>query len=177
MKKYFKIVGWIFLGIFLQFKFNALYGIVFLENLNFHDRSYFVEIKLVPASQSVHILNLKTTVHHSLGADYFSNVYIPDGFRVVNKKPYAGAEKIQGYLAYQMDMKRKYRDVLSTENFIITLSSHDKNIEATPILVHFENMEQRLYTDKSFKISSRDNKISLQGPKRAEATYPQQLGM
>jgi|TARA_B110000914_G_C15428564_1_gene430190 hypothetical protein len=177
MKKYFKIVGWIFLGIFLQFKFNALYGIVFLENLNFHDRSYFVEIKLVPASQSVHILNLKTTVHHSLGADYFSNVYIPDGFRVVNKKPYAGAEKIKGYLAYQMDMKRKYRDVLSTENFIITLSSHDKNIEATPILIHFENMEQRLHTDKSFKISSRDNKISLQGPKRAEATYPQQLGM
>ena len=177
MKKYFKIVGWIFLGIFLQFKFNALYGIVFLENLNFHDRSYFVEIKLIPASQSVHILNLKTTVHHSLGADYFSNVYIPDGFRVVNQKPYAGAEKIKGYLAYQMDMKRKYRDVLSTENFIITLSSHDKNIEATPILIHFENMEQRLHTDKSFKISSRDNKISLQGPKRAEATYPQQLGM
>jgi hypothetical protein len=177
MKKSLKIVGWVFLGIFLQFKFSALYGIVFLENLNFHDRSYFVEMKLVPASQSVHLLNLKTTVHHSLGADYFSNVYIPDGFQVVNKKPYAGAEKIEGYLAYQMNMKRKYRDVLSTEDFIITPSSPDKNIEATPILVHFENMEQRLHTDKTFEISSNDNKIALKGPKRAEATYPQQLGM
>ena len=66
---------------------------------------------------------------------------------------------------------------LSTEDFIITPSSPDKNIEATPILVHFENMEQRLHTDKTFKISSNDNKIALKGPKRAEATYPQQLGM
>ena len=177
MKKYFKVVGWVFLGIFLQFKFSALYGIVFLENLNFHDRSYFVEMKLVPASQSVHLLTLKTTVHHSLGPDYFANVYIPDNYKVVNKDPYAVAEIIQGYNAYKMNMKRKYRDVLSSEDFIITPSVPDKTIEPVPVLVHFENMEQRLHTDKTFELSSSNNIISLKGPKRAEATYPQQLGM
>ena len=177
MKKYFKVVGWVFLGIFLQFKFSALYGIVFLENLNFHDRSYFVEMKLVPASQSVHLLTMKTTVHHSLGPDYFANVYIPDNYKVVNKDPYAGAEVIQGYNAYKMTMKRKYRDVLSSEDFIIVPSVPDKTIEPAPIFVHFENMEQRLHTDKTFKLSSSDNIIALKGPKRAEATYPQQLGM
>ncbi len=177
MKKYFKVVGWVFLGIFLQFKFSALYGIVFLENLNFHDRSYFVEMKLVPASQSVHLLTMKTTVHHSLGPDYFANVYIPDNYKVVNKDPYAGAEVIQGYNAYKMNMKRKYRDVLSSEDFIIAPSVPDKTIEPAPIFVHFENMEQRLHTDKTFELSSSDNIIALKGPKRAEATYPQQLGM
>tara|TARA_B100001105_G_C22240864_1_gene378212 strand:- start:99 stop:632 length:534 start_codon:yes stop_codon:yes gene_type:complete len=177
MKKYLKVVGWIFLGIFLQFKFSALYGIVFLENLNFHDRSYFVEMKLAHASQSVHLLNLKTTVHHSLGPDYFANVYIPESYKVVNKDPYSGAETIQGYLAYKMNMKRKYRDVLSSEDFIITPSVPGKTIGSTPILVHFENMKQRLHTDKTFELSSSDNKIALKGPKRAEATYPQQLGM
>jgi len=177
MKKYFKVVGWIFLGIFLQFKFSALYGIVFLENLNFHDRSYFVEMKLVPASQPVYLLTMKTTVHHSLGADYFANVYIPDSYKVVNKDPYTGAEVIQGYNAYKMHMKRKYRDVLSSEDFIITPSVPDKTIEPAPVLVHFENMEQRLHTDKTFELSSSNNIIALKGPKRAEATYPQQLGM
>ena len=177
MKKYFKVVGWVFLGIFLQFKFSALYGIVFLENLNFHDRSYFVEMKLVPASQSVHLLTMKTTVHHSLGPDYFANVYIPDSYNVVNKEPYTGTETIQGYLAYKMNMKRKYRDVLSSEDFIITPSIPDKTIESAPILVHFENMDQRLHIDKTFELSSSGNKIALKGPKRAEATYPQQLGM
>ena len=132
MKKYFKVVGWVFLGIFLQFKFSALYGIVFLENLNFHDRSYFVEMKLVPASQSVHLLTMKTTVHHSLGPDYFANVYIPDSYNVVNKEPYTGTETIQGYFAYKMNMKRKYRDVLSSEDFIITPSIPDKIIEPSP---------------------------------------------
>jgi len=177
MKKYFKVIGWIFLGIFIQFKFNALYGIVFLENLNFHDRSYFVEMKLIPASQSVHLLTMKTTVHHSLGSDYFANVYIPKDYKVVNKDPYAGAETIQGYLAYKMNMKRKYRDVLSSEDFIITPSALDTVIEPAPILVHFENMDQRLHIDKTFELSSTNNKIALKGPKRAEATYPQELGM
>ena len=177
MKKYFKVVGWVFLGIFLQFKFSALYGIVFLENLNFHDRSYFVEMKLVPASQSVHLLTMKTTVHHSLGPDYFANVYIPEDYRVINKAPYAGAETIPGYLAYKMNMKRKYRDVLSSEDFIVAPSVPDKTIEPAPIFVHFENMEQRLHTDKTFELSSSDNIIALKGPKRAEATYPQQWGM
>ena len=177
MKKYLRVVGWVFLGIFLQFKFSVLYGIVFLENLNFHDRTYFVEMKLVPADQSVHLLTMKTTVHHSLGPDYFANVYIPENYKVVNKDPYTGAETIQGYNAYKMNMKRKYRDVLSSEEFIITPSVPDKTIETAPILVHFENMEQRLHTDKSFELSSSNNKIALEGPKLAEATYPQQLGM
>ena len=177
MKKYFRVVGWVFLGIFLQFKFSILYGIVFLENLNFHDRTYFVKMKLAPASHSVHLLNIETTVHHSLGPDYFANVYIPESYNVVNKKPYAGAEMVQGYLAYKMDMKRKYRDVLSAEDFIITPSVPGKEISASPILVHFENMKQRLHTDKTFELSSVDNKILLKGPELAEATYPQQLGM
>jgi hypothetical protein len=177
MKKYLKVIGWVFFGIFLQFKFSVLYGIVFLENLNFHDRSYFVEMKLLPANQSVHLLTMKTTVHHSLGTDYFANVYIPKHYKVVNKEPYAGAQVIQGYNAYSMNMKRKYRDVLSSEDFIITPTVLDKTIEPEPILVHFENMEQRLHIDKTFVLSSKNNKIALKGPKRAEATYPQQLGL
>ena len=177
MKKYFRVVGWIFLGIFLQFKFSVLYGIVFLENLNFHDRTYFVKMKLAPANQSVHLLNIETIVHHSLGPDYFANVYIPEGYNVLNKKPYTGAESMQGYLAYKMDMKRKYRDVLSVVDFIITPSVPGNEILASPILVHFENMKQRLHTDKTFQLSSVDNKIKLKGPEQAEATYPQQLGM
>ena len=76
-----------------------------------------------------------------------------------------------------MNMKRKYRDVLSSEDFIITPSVPDKTIESAPVLVHFENMEQRLHTDKTFELSSSDNIIALKGPKRAEATYPQQWGM
>ena len=177
MKKYLRILGWIFLGIFLQFKFSVLYGIVFLENLNFHDRSYFVKMKLTPASQSVHLLNIETTVHHSLGPDYFANVYIPKSYKVINKEPYTGAESIQGYLAYKMNMKRKYRDVLSAEDFIIRPSAPDIEVSSSPVLVHFENMEQRLHTDKTFELSSINNKIQLKGPEQAEATYPQQLGM
>ena len=177
MKKYFRVVGWVFLGIFLQFKFSVLYGIVFLENLNFHDRTYFVKMNLAPASQSVHLLNVETTVHHSLGPDYFANIYIPKGYKVINKEPYAGAESIAGYLAYKMNMKRKYRDVLSAEDFIIIPSVSGEEISASPILVHFENMKQRLHTDKTFELSSVDNKIQLKGPELAEKTYPQQLGM
>ena len=96
---------------------------------------------------------------------------------MVNKKPYAGAEKIKGYHAYQMNMKRKYRDVLSAEDFIITPSIPGEGIPASPVLVHFENMKQRLHTDKTFELSNLDNKIRLKGPEQAEATYPQQLGM
>jgi hypothetical protein len=177
MKKYLKVVGWIFFGIFLQFKFSVLYGIVFLENLNFHDRSYFVEMNLLPASKSMHLLTMKTTVHHSLGPDYFANVYVPKHYKVVNKDPYTAAEVIDGYNAYKMSMKRKYRDVLSSEDFIITPSIPDKTIEAEPILVHFENMKQRLHIDKTYELSSSNNIIALKGPKRAEATYPQKLGM
>mgnify|MGYP000592428182 CR=1 FL=1 len=175
MKKYFKVAGWVFLGIFLQFKFSALYGIVFLENLNFHDRSYFVEMKLVPASQSVHLLTMKTTVHHSLGPDYFANVYIPENYKVINKEPYSGTETIQGYLAYKMNMKRKYRDVLAETNFILTPQAEE--ITSLPIKVHFENLKQRLHADETFKISTQDKKSTIEGPEKAEAIYPQKLGM
>ena len=120
---------------------------------------------------------MKTTVHHSLGPDYFANVYIPDSYKVVNKDPYTGTEGIDGYNAYKMGMKRKYRDVLSSEDFIIAPSAPDKTIEPAPILIHFENMEQRLHTDKTFELSISNNIMALKGPKRAEATYPQQWGM
>tara|TARA_Y100000031_G_scaffold66639_1_gene74452 strand:- start:554 stop:1087 length:534 start_codon:yes stop_codon:yes gene_type:complete len=177
VKKYFKVLGWIFLGIFLQFKFSVLYGIVFLENLNFHERAYYVKIKLVPVSQDAHLLNIKTVVHHSLGPDYFANVYIPKSFKVINKETYEGTEKIKGYSAYKMNMKRKYRDVLSSEDFIITATVPGDKVNNAPILIHFENMNQRLHTDKTYTLSSMENKIQLLGPERAEATYPQQLGM
>lgn len=177
MKKHIKVLGWIFLGIFLQFKFSVLYGVVFLENLNFHERAYYVKMKMVPANQSVQILNVETIVHHSLGPDYFANVYIPKTFKVLNKEPYAGTETIQGYISYKMNMKRKYRDVLSSEDFIITPSVPGEKISALPVLIYFENMNQRLHTDKTYKLSSTDNKIILEGPERAEATYPQKLGM
>ena len=96
---------------------------------------------------------------------------------MVNKKPYTGAETIQGYLAYKMNMKRKYRDVLSVEDFIITPSVPGKEISVSPVLVHFENMKQRLHTDKNFKLSSIGDQIHLEGPELAETTYPQKLGM
>ncbi|KMP12322.1 hypothetical protein UZ36_01000 [Candidatus Nitromaritima sp. SCGC AAA799-C22] len=177
MKKFFKVLGWVFLGVFLQFKFSVLYGIVFLENLNFHDRSYFVKMKLVPASETIRLLQVETIVHHSLGSDYFANVYIPLTYNVLNKKPYAGTETIQGYRAYKMNMKRKYRDVLSAEDFIIAPSAPDEEIPALPILIHFENLNQRLHTDKTYKLSSVKNDIRLEGPEIVEATYPQKLGM
>jgi len=176
MKKFFKIFGWVFLGIFLQFKFSILYGIVFLENLNFHDRTYFISMKLDSISQSTHILNIKTTVHHSLGPDYFANVYIPKSVKVYNAKPYKGAEPINGYIAYQMNMERKYRDVLASEDFIISYIS-DKKLPPTPILVHFENMKQRLHSDKTYLISSSKSQIVLEGPAQVSVKYPQVFGM
>ena len=177
MKGFFKVFGWICLGIFLQFKFNILYGIVFLENLNFHDRTYIVEIKLNPVNDATNILNIKTTVHHSLGADYFATVYIPDSIRVVNLDPYKGGETLKGYLAYQMNMKRKYRDVLAQTDFIISPQAEKPGSEATPIVVHFENLKQRLHTDKTYLLSLKNATIQLEGPKMAEAKYPQKYGM
>ncbi len=177
MKKFWKIFGWVCLGIFLQFKFNVLYGIVFLENLNFHDRSYFVKMTLSPTEESVRVLNVETIVHHSLGADYFATVYIPDQYTVLNKKPYLGAETISGYKAYQMNMKRKYRDVLSAENFIITPKSTKDDISPIPILVNFENLKQQLHKDQTYHLATAKNDTKLDGPKIAEAIYPQQWGM
>ena len=177
MNKFFKILGWVFLGVFLQFKFSLLYGIVFLENLNFHDRTYFVKMNLTPADEAVRLLHVETVVHHSLGPDYFANVYIPLAYKVINKKPYPGAESIEGYLAYKMNMKRKYRDVLSAEDFIIVPAAPDQNIPSTPILIHFENMKQRLHKDETYKLSSVSKNTLLEGPQQVEAKYPQKLGM
>ncbi len=177
MKKYWKIFGWICLGIFLQFKFNVLYGIVFLENLNFHDRSYWVKMDLKPVEDSLQILTVETTVHHSLGADYFANVYIPETYRVVNKEPYLGAETRPGYKAYQMNMKRKYRDVISRETFLLLPKEKGKEIPPTPLVVHFQNMHQLLHEDKSFQLATAKKQMTLDGPELAEAIYNQQLGM
>ena len=177
MRKFWKVFGWVFLGIFLQFKFNVLYGIVFLENLNFHDRSYFVEINMVPTKESMRILKVKTTVHHSLGSDYFTNVYIPQQYKVLNETPYAGAEVLPGYLAYKMNMKRKYRDVLATNNFIIVPKNITEDVPVKPIKVHFENLKQRLHSDETYQISTLKLMTKLEGPELAEATYPQKLGM
>ena len=137
MRKFWRVFGWVFLGIFLQFKFSALYGIVFLENLNFHDRTYWVEMNMIPTEESLRILKVKTTVHHSLGPDYFANVYIPDHYKVLNETPYAGAESLPGYQAYKMSMKRKYRDVLGEKHFIIVPQKSDEDISSKPIKVHF----------------------------------------
>ncbi len=177
MRKFWKVFGWVFLGIFLQFKFNALYGIVFLENLNFHDRSYWVQMSMVPTEGSLRILKVRTTVHHSLGADYFANVYIPEHYKVLNETPYAGAEVLPGYLAYKMNMKRKYRDVLAVKNFIIAPQNVTEDVPVKSIKVHFENLKQRLHSDETYQISTLKLKTKLEGPEVAEATYPQKLGM
>ncbi len=177
MKKFWKGFGLVCLGIFLQFKFNVLYGIVFLENLNFHDRTYFVKMNLIPTDEKLRVLKVETTVHHSLGPDYFANVYIPDKYKVLNKKTYLGTETIKGYNAYKMNMKRVYRDVLSAEDFIIMPVNTNEDVEATPILVHFENMNQRLHKDSTYKIATVQQNTNLDGPEIAEAKYPQQLGM
>ncbi len=176
MKKFFKIFGWICLGIFLQFKFSVLYGIVFLENLNFHDRTYFISMKLSPIAKSTQILNVKTTVHHSLGPDYFANIYIPKSIKVYNASAYKGAEPIKGYVAYQMNMKRKYRDVLASQDFIIS-STTSEQLPPTPILVHFENMKQRLHSDKTYLISTTADQTILRGPEKVAVKYPQSFGM
>ena len=175
MKKFWRVFGWIFLGIFLQFKFNVLYGIVFLENLNFHDRTYWVEMKMTPSDESLRVLKIKTTVHHSLGPAYFANVYIPKQYKILNHEPYGGVQSIEGYQSYKMNMKRKYRDVLAESIFI--LIPQQKEIAALPIKVHFENLKQRLHADESYKISTQNKKTELEGQEKSEAIYPQKLGM
>ena len=178
MKKFFKIFGWVFLGIFLQFKFNVLYGIVFLENLNFHDRTYFVKMNLTPTDGNLSVLHIETTVHHSLGPDYFANVYIPDNYKVLNRPPYKGAESIPRYQAYQMNMKRRYRDVLSSQDFLIVPKvTKDKETSPAPIFIDFENMKQKLHTDKTYHLGTVDKRTRLEGPEIVEAIYPQRLGM
>jgi hypothetical protein len=177
VKKFWSLFGWVFLGVLLQFKFNALYGIVFLENLNFHDRTYLVKMSMIPTDETLRVLSVKTTVHHSLGPDYFANVYIPKNYKVLNETPYAGAEVLPGYLAYKMNMKRKYRDVLGKKDFIIVPDIMEKNISVKPIKVHFENLKQRLHYDDTYRISTKKHKTQLEGPDVAEATYQQKLGM
>ena len=70
MRKFWRVFGWVFLGIFLQFKFNLLYGIVFLENLNLYPGVYNIsdnysigkseiQIKLLPAAANYGI-NIQT---------------------------------------------------------------------------------------------------------------------
>ena len=175
MKVFFKVLGWVFLGVLLQFKLNVLYGIVFLENLNFHDRSYYVKMNLIPTDSSLRVLHVETTVHHSLGPDYFANVYIPEGYSVLNHESYQGAEALPGYQAYKMGMKRKYRDVLATEDLIIAPKQPD--LPAKPLVVHFENLEQRLHADESYQLTTAGKKTTLGGPELVEARYPQKLGM
>lgn len=177
MRKFWRVFGWIFLGIFIQFKFNALYGIVFLENLNFHDRTYWVEMDITPTEESLRVLRVKTTVHHSLGPDYFANVYIPNQYKVLNQQPYTGAEIISGYHAYKMNMKRKYRDVSGETNFILIPLTKGVDIPSTSMKVHFENLKQRLHSDDTYLISTVSSNTLLDGPEKAEATYPQKLGM
>ena len=46
-----------------------------------------------------------------------------------------------------------------------------------PIQVHFENLKERLHTDETFQISTANKKIQIEGPEKAEAIYPQKLGM
>ncbi len=178
MKRFFKILGWICLGIFLQFKFNVLYGIVFLENLNFHDRTYYVKMKMIPTPGKVSLLQTETIVHHSLGPDYFAQVYIPEEYKVLNHEPYKGAETLSGYQTYKMDMERHYRDVLDSKDFIVVPANPEKEqIPPTPIVVHFENLKQRLHTDKTYMISTTNGTTRLEGPELVEATYPQKWGM
>ena len=177
VKKFLKIFGWIALGIFLQFKFNVLYGIVFMENLNFHDRTYYVSMKMSPTDGNLRVLRVHTMVHHSLGPDYFANIYIPEQYKVLNKEPYLGAEAMPGYKAYQMNMKRKYRDVLSTEDFIIAPMAKDMEIPSTPVLIDFLNLNQSLHKDETYNLATTKQNTRLEGPEVAEATYAQRLDM
>lgn len=177
VKRFLKISGWVCLGIFLQFKFNILYGIVFLENLNFHDRTYIVKIQMTHVNEETKILHIGTTVHHSLGPDYFATVYVPDNYKILNPGPYQGSESVEGYQAYQMNMKRRYRDVLASADVIITPQNLVKDVSPAPVLVHFENLGQRLHADSTYHLSVKDKQVQLEGPELAETRYPQKIGM
>ena len=76
-----------------------------------------------------------------------------------------------------MNMKRKYRDVLSAENFIITPKNTKDDIFPIPILVNFENLKQQLHKDQTYHLATAKNDTKLDGPEIAEAIYPQQWGM
>jgi hypothetical protein len=76
-----------------------------------------------------------------------------------------------------MNMKRKYRDVLATNNFIIAPKNITEDVPVKPIKVHFENLKQRLHSDETYQISTLKLMTKLEGPELAEATYPQKLGM
>ena len=177
MKKFWKIFSLLVLGITLQSMFKITYGIVFLENLWFHERAYYVSLKMTPTDGNLRVLQVHTMVHHSLGPDYFANVYIPEQYQVLNKEPYLGAEAIPGYKAYNMNMKRKYRDVLSTEDFIIAPMKKAMEISSVPVLIDFLNLNQSLHKDETYRLATTKQNTRLEGPEVAEATYPQQLGM
>ena len=134
-------------------------------------------MKMSPTDSSLRVLQVQAMVHHSLGPDYFANVYIPEHYKVLNKEPYLGAEAVPGYKAYNMSMKRKYRDVLSTEDFIIAPMEKDMETPSTPILVDFLNLNQSLHKDNTYTLATTKQSTQLAGPKVAEATYPQQLDM
>ena len=102
---------------------------------------------------------------------------IPNNYKVLNEVPYLGAEVLPGYLAYKMNMKRKYRDVLAESHFIIALQNLKADVPVAPIKVHFENLKQRLHSDETYQISTLKLMTKLEGPELAEATYPQKLGM
>jgi hypothetical protein len=76
-----------------------------------------------------------------------------------------------------MNMKRKYRDVLSKEDFIIAPLKKGMEIPSTPILVDFLNLNQSLHKDETYRLATTKQSTQLEGPKTAEATYPQELGM
>lgn len=177
VKKYLKIVGWVCVGILLQLRFDVLYEIVCLENLGFHTRLYTIKMNLVPTEESVRVLHIETSARYTLGKDYFVYIYIPTQYKVVNKAPYLRAEAIPGYQVYAMDMKRKYRDVQATTDFVIALRNLDENVSPTPILVHFENTKQRLHADKTYLLSTASKHTQLEGPPMIEVKYPQQWGL
>jgi hypothetical protein len=148
-----------------------------LENLSFHERTYIVKSQITPVSEKTSIFHMETTVHHSLGSDYFATVYIPTNYKVLNQAPYMGTEVPEGYLAYQMNMKRRYRDVLAKTDFIIAPHDSGKDIPPSPVLVHFENLKQFLHKDATYLLSIKNKQVQLEGPELIEAKYPQKFGM
>ena len=176
-KKFGKILGLILLGIILQSMYKISYGIIFLENLWWHERAYYVSMKMDKTDTPLRILKIQTTVHYSLGKNYIANIYLPEQYKVLNKKPNLGAEAIPGYKAYKMNMVRKYRDVKSSEDFVIAPVSLDMDISSSPVLVDFLNLHQSLHKDETYRLATLQQNTELEGPERAEATYPQKWGM
>jgi hypothetical protein len=177
LKKYLTISGWILVGILIQFQLDPLYRIVVLENLGFHERTYKIKMNLASTPESLRVLHVETSVNFSLGPDYFANVYIPVQYKVLNRSPNLRAEAIAGYKAYQIDMMRKYRHVQARTDFIIVPQNIDESVQQLPILVHFENMKQRLHVDKTYLLSTLNKITRLDGPEMVEAKYPQQVGL